>query len=755
MRIVESTIAQRESAALTRSRRVVSSRTMSYDVDIVQDLAGTGLEALIDAIAGRRCLLVTTPSVAALYANTLAETLRESSVDLDLLVLPLTERSKDQHSLFEICAEAQRLMLARDALLVSMGGGVCSDLVTLAASLYRRGIAHLRIPTTLLGQIDASIGVKGAINFAGKKNNLGCYTAPETVFVDPAYLRSLSTNQVREGLAEIIKIALVRDSNLFVWLEKNAEQLIESRMQMPLNVAEAVIDAAIGGMLEELEPNLLENQTYERLVDFGHTVGPVLEAASGFMLPHGQAVAIDMAFSAMLAAELGMLPASHALRVVQLLKRCGLPLSSPQLDERLVLEAFEDAQAHRAGTLNLVVPLAIGRGGFLRHAKQIGIDSIAAALSKLDEKTPPVPGATTFRKRSKPPLRAPAVALPVLSALHNKALVFDIGGTQLRAAVFDQGSQSLGATRSIATPNFRGHPLAGPEQLLEQTLARMDLLARDLLGFAQPQSVTVAFAGPLDAQSRIVAAPTIWGEQQPESPIDLSDRLAKLWPESAVAVLNDVTAAGYRFLRGPTDDFCVVTLGSGIGNKVFINGAPFTGVGGRGGEIGHLRVSDHVDAPLCDCGDRGHLGAIASGRGALATATWFMTRYSEEFSCSSLTSATLTNTTLVQAFHAGDPWAVRVIEYGARKLAAALAGVHQSLGIERFVLFGGFPSALGEPYLKLVADLAAASCWSSGQNWPLMLELGAAGDQSGLLGAGRYATEFSKSLQLLNAGGVR
>src|ERR1051325_9814636 len=195
---------------------VRSDRRAGYEIRIARGAFRAGAAALADHPG--RALLVTTPTVASLYGALVSNRLRGEGWKLDMLVLPLSENGKRIEAALEICREAAARGLGRDDCLIGLGGGVCTDLVTMAASLLRRGIPHIRIPTTLMGQVDAAIGIKGAVNFTGK-NSLGCFHPPRTVIVDPDFLRSLPWPEIRSGLAEIVKIATVRDAGLFDALE--------------------------------------------------------------------------------------------------------------------------------------------------------------------------------------------------------------------------------------------------------------------------------------------------------------------------------------------------------------------------------------------------------------------------------------------------------------------------------------------------------------------------------------------------------
>jgi predicted NBD/HSP70 family sugar kinase len=330
-------------------------------------------------------------------------------------------------------------------------------------------------------------------------------------------------------------------------------------------------------------------------------------------------------------------------------------------------------------------------------------------------------------------------------------LVFDVGGTTLRAALYEAGSTSVDRIVTASTPNVVRMAAATMEEIRDRLLDEMWRLGKEILWGQMPEIVSVAFPGPIDGRGRVLAAPTIWGAS-PGQPLDLISHLASSWPEARIFVMNDVSAAGYRYLRDPSEDFCIVTVSSGIGHKVFIRGQPMVGPGGRGGEMGHVQVDFSPDTPLCDCGGRGHLGAVASGRGTLAMARRFAQRCPEAFLHSRLGRRftgqldVMENPDLVDAFHAGDAWTLELIRQAVRPLGQMLAAIHLGIGIERFVLIGGFALALGEPYRREVARAAASCAWDMGQDWQTMLELGVPDDYSGLIGAGRFALEWHRSV---------
>jgi glucokinase len=323
-------------------------------------------------------------------------------------------------------------------------------------------------------------------------------------------------------------------------------------------------------------------------------------------------------------------------------------------------------------------------------------------------------------------------------------LVFDIGGTSSRAARFHPETETLSAPLRRPSPSHWVLPGRPARHIQDRLLEAMQEMAVTIAGHEPPAVLAVAFPGPIDPQGNALSAPTLWGDGGPR-PFPLHRELQRLWPASRVFVLNDVTAAGYRYLHGSAEDFCIVTVSSGIGLKVFVGGRPVVGAAGRGGEIGHVRVDFSPTAPVCDCGGQGHLGAIASGRGALLTARRLAQEGGTSFADSLLGRrlqgdlAGLDNQALVEAFRGGDPWAGELIRKVARPLGQALAALHVALGVERFLIVGGFALALGEGYRRELVLAAQDSCWRLGQDWETMIALGEADDDAGLLGAGRCA----------------
>ncbi|GAA2227896.1 MULTISPECIES: ROK family protein [Kitasatospora] len=320
--------------------------------------------------------------------------------------------------------------------------------------------------------------------------------------------------------------------------------------------------------------------------------------------------------------------------------------------------------------------------------------------------------------------------------------VVDVGGTTLRTARYEPATDALTDIRRIPTEGLARHPGA-PVPLLQAKVARQlaDLTAEAVARHGS-HALGVAFAGPVTADGRVLTAPTIWGERGGPLPlrVPLEERLGL-----PVVVVNDLTAAVWRYVKGPDEaPFCLITVSSGIGSKVYRAGEVLLDAEGHGGELGHWTCDPSPHAPLCDCGRRGHLGAIASGRGMLAAARRAAHADPEGYARSVLARTTpdpdrLDNPALVAAVRAEDTFATAVLRGGLAHLACAITSVFTSIGVRRYILMGGFALAVGPRYTALLTEeLERLGCFGlDPAGIRRMAVLGAPDDDHGLIGAGR------------------
>ncbi|WP_405014799.1 ROK family protein [Kitasatospora sp. NBC_01539] len=330
--------------------------------------------------------------------------------------------------------------------------------------------------------------------------------------------------------------------------------------------------------------------------------------------------------------------------------------------------------------------------------------------------------------------------------------VADLGGTTLRTARYDTGTGTLTDIRRTPTDGMARHPGAPVPELQDRVVRQLADLTAEAVGRHGSTALAVAFAGPVTADGRVVTAPTVWGERGDPLPLRLrlEERLGL-----PVVVVNDLTAAVWRYVTGPGEQpFCLITVSSGIGSKVYRAGEVLLDPEGHGGEIGHWTCDPSPHAPLCDCGGRGHLGGIASGRGLQAAARRAALADPDGYARSYLGLAApaadlLDNRTLVAAIRADDPFATAVLRGGLAHLASAVTSVFTSIGVRRYVLMGGFALAVGPRFARLLTEeIERLGCFGlTTEEIRRMVELGAPDDDHGLIGAGRLLAARSTTRQ--------
>jgi 2-epi-5-epi-valiolone synthase len=316
------------------------------------------------------------------YLPTILAYFKAQNVEVHVLAIDATENHKNLELLLLILRDLEKFgILRRDEPLIAIGGGVLLDVAGMAAGMYRRGIPYIRVPTTLVGLIDASVGAKTGINFEARRNRLGSYYPPVAAYLDRAFLRTLETIEVSSGLGEILKMGVIKDERLFTLLESHGQALLSDKFQHG-DYADEVINRAVVGMKGELENNLWETDL-RRLVDFGHSFSPIIEMRSisqqGYSpLTHGQAVTLDVLFSCVLSCGRRLMSQDEVFRVARTAKAMMLPTNHPLFNNPLIiLEALKDTTKHRNGKQNLPVPIRIGQAMFVND---LSFDEIRSAV---------------------------------------------------------------------------------------------------------------------------------------------------------------------------------------------------------------------------------------------------------------------------------------------------------------------------------------------------------------------------------------
>jgi 3-dehydroquinate synthase len=328
-------------------------------------------------VAGKRVAVVSNPVVAPLYLGMVQQALARARAHPVPVLIEDGEQAKTWQTLDRVIDALLAARLGRDSLLIALGGGVVGDLAGFAAAVYQRGIPFLQVPTTLLAQVDSSIGGKTAVNHARGKNMVGAFHQPVAVIADVASLDTLPERELRAGLAEVFKHGFILDPAFVDWLEENVEKLL-ARERAALEYA--VLRSC------ELKAQVVaadERESGSRaILNFGHTFGHAIEAGAGYgSWLHGEAVAAGMAMAAELSVRAGTLARGEAERILALLRRAGLPVQGPRLALERYLELMQIDKKSAAGQLRFVLLERLGRatvrGGL---EERLVRESVAAAM---------------------------------------------------------------------------------------------------------------------------------------------------------------------------------------------------------------------------------------------------------------------------------------------------------------------------------------------------------------------------------------
>jgi 3-dehydroquinate synthase len=325
----------------------------SYPILIGPSLVGNA-ELMAEHITASSVLIVTNTIVAPLYLQKLKAALPNKRVVE--IVLPDGEHTKSLATLSSIFDVMVNSRLNRDAAVIALGGGVVGDMAGFAAACYQRGIDFYQVPTTLLSQVDSSVGGKTAVNHPGGKNLIGAFYQPRCVIADTEVLKTLPDRELRAGLAEVIKYGLIRDPAFFAWLEANMTKLI-TRDSQALTYAikrSCEVKAEVVG-IDERENGL------RAILNLGHTFGHAIENALGYgEWLHGEAVAAGMVLAAEMSARLGWLSNDDLQRTINLLQRSGLPIKAPAIGVDKAIELMGMDKKVLAGRLRLVLLKKLG-----------------------------------------------------------------------------------------------------------------------------------------------------------------------------------------------------------------------------------------------------------------------------------------------------------------------------------------------------------------------------------------------------------
>ncbi len=344
----------------------------SYPIHI-----GAGLLARSDLIHAHLqaplAAIVSNETVAPLYLAAVSQALREKGVRVTEIVLPDGETHKNWQTLNRIYDTLLENRCERATSIIALGGGVIGDLAGFAAATYQRGVPFIQLPTTLLAQVDSSVGGKTGINHPLGKNMIGAFHQPRLVLADTDSLKTLPDRELRAGLAEVIKYGLIRDPAFFEWIESNIDRLVVRETEA-LMVA---IERSCANKAEIVAEDERESGV-RALLNLGHTFGHAIEAGLGFgNWLHGEAVAAGTVMAAELSRRLGWLSDAEFARTSALLRRAGLPTQGPALGADRYLDLMALDKKVTSGKMRLVLLRKIGEGAISAEA---GAGDVRAAI---------------------------------------------------------------------------------------------------------------------------------------------------------------------------------------------------------------------------------------------------------------------------------------------------------------------------------------------------------------------------------------
>jgi 3-dehydroquinate synthetase len=358
---------------------------VSFDLVYADGVFNPANELLAEAYRRHgRCLMVIDANVEDIYGEQIDEYFEQHAIALTKVPVQIAETEKSLATVAHIIDAFDRFGLLRKEPVLVVGGGLTTDVTGFACSTYRRGTPYIRIPTTLIGLVDASVAIKVAVNHRHLKNRLGAYHASGLVVLDFSFLASLPTAQVRNGMAELVKIGVVGNSRVFDLLESHGEELLRTSFgqrdgsEELREVADDVTRGAIRTMLE-LEVDNLHELDLDRVIAYGHTWSPTLELSPETPMLHGHSVTVDMALSATLAERRGYISAEDRDRVLGVMHRLGLAIDSPYLTADLLAEATRSITKTRDGLLRAAVPRPIGECFFINDLEDDELSQVLDA----------------------------------------------------------------------------------------------------------------------------------------------------------------------------------------------------------------------------------------------------------------------------------------------------------------------------------------------------------------------------------------
>ncbi|MET7606258.1 3-dehydroquinate synthase family protein [Streptomyces avermitilis] len=333
---------------------VTAHRCDTYRIHLAQGLVADGLSDHLSALASQlnapEIIVVIDTGAAEHHLGAITAAVVHAGLQLRVVPVRAGESSKSPEGWAKLIGALHRHGTTRRTLLLGVGGGMVCDLVTATAATYMRGVPYALVPTTVLAQVDAAIGGKGGIDYGGAKNLIGTFHHPAGVYIDPSLTSTLPHRHIRAGLAEVIKVALITDPRLLATLERTGNPLPDGQ------VLTEIVRDAIAAKLMLLAPDPFEQKDLRRLLNLGHCIGHPYEAATGYRILHGEAVAVGTAVAAAHTYLIGESELEDRDRILNLLAAYQLPVTIPEQMRDAVWDGMDTVRRVRNGPLHLVLP---------------------------------------------------------------------------------------------------------------------------------------------------------------------------------------------------------------------------------------------------------------------------------------------------------------------------------------------------------------------------------------------------------------
>ena len=331
----------------------------SYTIGIrVGSLEASLIDPNASYFCARHVIVITDTNVAPIYLDSVVEALKVNALRVDAITVTAGERSKCVSQCDRLWQRVDDLKTDRHSVIVALGGGVVGDLAGFVAASYGRGIDFVQIPTSLLAQVDSSVGGKVGINLPRSKNMVGAFWQPKQVIIDPAVLTTLDAANYIAGMAEVIKYGLIMDEAFFELLENNVTAI----KKRDLDFLAGVISKCCQCKSQVVQDDETESTGRRAILNYGHTYGHAIEAVFGYgSYLHGEAIAIGMVCAARLAKDLGMVQQEFCQRQMALLDAVGLPTQCPQENHQALWDAMARDKKVVGGNLRFVLPTRVGR----------------------------------------------------------------------------------------------------------------------------------------------------------------------------------------------------------------------------------------------------------------------------------------------------------------------------------------------------------------------------------------------------------